>query len=248
MAQINPPDKPRGAGGKFISKEKAQNLTTEDLPELVHRSSEMTGALKDIKESEEEAKLEKPLVSVSINNPLTWFMKLLNQLKKKQTTTFTFRLGVPLIALPVLIAAFAGVFFGLGKLTAPKEEKIVEKSPSSYYVSRAGILKEVGGGEAVTYFLVFPSGEAMKLQAPENIDLSKLKNKRILASGTYTVLTNTLSVENVAGMELLPPAPSPIPTVTPTPTSTPTPTLTPTPTPTPTPEVENIPSPIQTGV
>jgi len=242
MSQINSPDKPRGAAGKFISKEEAENITAEDLPELVHRSSKMTGALKDIKESGEEAKLEKPLVSVSINNPLTWLMKLINQLKKKQTTTFTFRLGVPLIALPVLIAAFAAAFFGLGKITAPKEEKIVEKSPSSYYVSRAGILKAVGGGEAVIYFLVFPSGEAMKLQAPENIDLSKLKNKRILASGTYTVSTNTLSVENVAGMELLPAAPSPIPTVTPTPTPTLTPTLTPTP------EVENTPSPVQTGV
>lgn len=244
MAQINPPDKPRGAGGKFISKEKAQNLTTEDLPELVHRSSEMTGALKDIKESEEEAKLEKPLVSVSVNNPISWFMKLLNQLKKKQTTTFTFRLGVPLIALPVLIAAFAAVFFGLGKLTTPKEEKIVEKSPSSYYVSRAGVLKIVEGTEGSVYFLVLSSGEALKLQPPENINLSKLSDKRILASGTYTVETNTLGVENVANMELLPASPSPIPTVTPTPTSTPTPTLTPTPTP----EVENIPSPIQTGV
>jgi len=251
MAQITPPDKPRGAGGKYISKEEAENITTEDLPKLVHKSSQMTGALKDIKESEEEAKLEKPLVSVSINNPLSWLMKLLNQLKKKQTTTFTFRLGVPLIALPVLIAGFAAVFFGLGKLTIPKEEKveekIVEKTPSSYDVSRAGVLKAVGEGVGVTYFLVFPSGEAMKLQAPENIDLAKLKNRRILASGTYTVATNTLSVENVADMELLPAAPSPIPTVAPTPTLAPTLTPTLTPTPTPTPKVEISPSPFETA-
>ena len=243
MVQVTPQDKPRGEAGKFISKEEAENITSEDLTELIHKSSKMTGALKDIKESEEEAKLEKPLVSVSVNNPISWFMKLVNQLKKKQTTTFTFRLGVPLIALPVLIAAFAGVFFGLGKLTTPKEEKIVEKTPSSYYVSRAGVLKIVEGAEKPVYFLVLSSGEALKLQPPENINLSKLSDKRIMASGTYTVETNTIDVENIADMELLPASPSPIPTVTPIPTATPTPTLTPTLTPTPTPEAENVTSP-----
>ena len=214
--------KPRGAGGKFISEEMATNITTEDIPDLVHKSSSMTGALKDLKEQKEEEELEKPLVSVSVNNPITWLLKVINNLKKKQTTTFTFRLGIPLIALPIFIACFAGLFFGLGKITTKSKEKV-----ESIQISRAGLLKITKENAKSVSYLVFPSGEAIKLLVPETLTLDSLNGRRVLVSGLFTQESATLKVENVADMELLPESPKPIPSPlvseTPTPVSVPLP-------------------------
>ena len=121
-------NQPRGKSGQFISREEAENVTEKDIPKLVHKSSKITGALKDLKDAKEDRDLEKPLVSVSVNNPISWFLKWLNKLKKRQTTTITFRLGVPLIALPVLIFAFAAVFFSLGKVISMIEHTFQGKN------------------------------------------------------------------------------------------------------------------------
>jgi hypothetical protein len=206
--------KPRGAGGKFISEEKANNLTPENIPELVHKSSSMTGALKNLKEQKEEEELEKPLVSVSLNNPVTWLMKVINNLKKKQTTTITFRLGIPLIALPIFLAALAGLFFGLGKITTQ------EKTASLTQISRAGTFKLTKEGNTTTSFLILPSGEAIKLELPEGTNVEELNGKRILVSGTITQDNPTLKVTNYADMEILPESPKPIPSPNPTPPAT----------------------------
>src|SRR4030043_721201 len=197
MATSKASERVRGAGGKFISKEEAENITPESLPTLVHKSSKMTGALKDLQRLKEEEEFDKPLVSLSVNNPISWFMKWLNQLKKKQTTTFTFRLGVPLIALPVFITAFAAVFFGLGKITTPikTEEVIVETPQTVYPMSRAGTLAKIGDLPEITYYLIVTSGEAIELVAPVNIDLSKLLYKRILATGSYASIVNVVTVD-----------------------------------------------------
>ena len=48
---------------------------------------------------------EKPVVSVSISNPFKKILYWLDQIRKKQTTTFAFKLSIPLIALPVIIFA-----------------------------------------------------------------------------------------------------------------------------------------------
>lgn len=215
-------DRPRGAAGKFISKEQAENVSEKDLPSLVHKSSQMTGALKTLKQAKEDEEIQKPLVSVSVNNPFAWLLKWINYLRKKQTTTFTFRMGIPLIALPILIAAFAGVFFSLGKITAPKVETSVEKPLESYSLSRTGTLKNISEQGEPTYYLILSDGSAIKLEAPSNVDLSKLEGKRILATGNYTVATNTLVVDRVADMEVLPISPKLLPTVSPTESPTPT--------------------------
>ena len=219
----------RGAAGKFISKEQAENVSEKDLPSLVHKSSEMTGALKTLKQAREDEEIQKPLVSVSVNNPFAWLLKWINYLRKKQTTTFTFRMGVPLIALPVLIAAFATVFFTLGKVTTPQQEKVIEKSPESYSLSRVGMLKIIPSENEELFYLILSDGTAIKLQAPANTDLKKLEGKRILATGTYTVLNNTLVVDKVADMEVLPISPKLLPTVSPAEMLTPTSEVTPSP-------------------
>lgn len=48
---------------------------------------------------------EKPIVSVSVSNPFKKILYWLDQIRKRQTTTFAFKLSIPLIALPVIIFA-----------------------------------------------------------------------------------------------------------------------------------------------
>lgn len=217
--------KSRGSAGRFISSEDAKNLISDDLPELVHRSTKMSGALKDLQEEKENSEFDKPLVSVSVNNPISWFQKLLNQLKKKQTTTLTFRLGVPLIALPVLITAFAGIFFGLGKITN-KSDSLIEPTPTEiveFNVTKTGVLKKIMTDSSNAYYLFLNNGEVIKIIAPEEVKLSSLYGKRILASGVMNMIENTLTIHEIADLEELPSSPIPIPTIliTDNPTTTP---------------------------
>jgi len=176
--------------------------------------------LKKLKDASEEKTLDEPLLDIKVNNPLSRLYKLLNQLKKKQTTTITFRLGIPLIALPVLITAFAGLFFGLGKVTTQPKEKIVEveKEPDFVNVSKAGLLKIMVGDAESTYYLIMPSGEAIKLNIPSSFNVSNYDGKRILATGKYYTKDQLIVVDSISGLEVLPLRPSPIPTQIPTPT------------------------------
>ncbi len=207
--------KPRGAGGRFISQSAVENLQEKNLPDLIHKSSKMTGALKDIREEAEEEELDEPILSVKVNNPFSRVLKWLNLLRKKQTTTFTFRLGVPLIALPVLITAFAAVFFGLGKITTKTEGVITTQNVQDYPISRAGILKIVGVGQSAVYYLILPSGEALLLKVPENLALMEYDTKRILASGRYYAKDQVIVVDKIAGLEILPSTPTAVPTLIP---------------------------------
>lgn len=218
-----PTDQPRGAAGKFISEEKAANVTPEDLPELVSKSSQMTGALKDLKQAKEEGEIERPLVSVNVNNPFSWILKWINTLRKKQTTTITFRLGVPLIALPVLVLALGSLFFSLGRITSPTPTPtaIPQATPSATIVSKVGQLKLIEKGEETEYFLLLPGGAALRLQIPSLVDTEALENKRILASGVFDSDSNTLKVDKLADLEVLPITPSPVPTAIPTPSPVP---------------------------
>ena len=213
-----PEEKPRGAGGQFISEEKAQNLTPTDLPDLINQSTQVTGGIKEIAKAKEEAEIEKPLVTVSVHNPIAWLMKVINNLKKKQTTTVTFRLGVPLIALPVIIAAIAGIFFGLGKYVnkeVPSPSPTASVIPTPYLISKVGILKLKSDQ---TYILILPQGNILTLTLPENSDLANMNNQRVLVTGMLDPTNRTLTISGPADIELLRPiipSPSPLPSEAP---------------------------------
>ncbi|MGD0523331.1 MAG: hypothetical protein ABSA43_02120 [Candidatus Microgenomates bacterium] len=204
-----------------------------DISKLANQSTKMTGGLNDLEEAKEEAEATKPLVTVSVNNPLAWLMKVINKLKKKQTTTVTFRLGVPLIALPVIIAAIAGVFYGLGKAT-PSPTPIPSILPTPYQISKVGILKLKADA---SYVLILPQGNTLSLTLPQNSDLTNMNNKRVLVTGMFNQQQNVLTVGNSSDIELLKPIPSTTPIL---PSPSPTPSVIPTETPimtTPTPAV-----------
>lgn len=229
MALEDNSDKLRNEEGQFISQKQTKDVTSEDLPKLVHKSTKMSGALKDLQEEKEKAELDKPLVAVSVNNPISWFMKWLKDLKKRQTTTFTFKMGVPLVALPIIIVVLLSFILVMSSRTTKKEEPTASVTPtptlgSVYIMSKSGTLKIVKGTKEVDYFIVLPGGEAIRLELPKELKIDAFENKKIFVSGKYEAVTATLYVEKFSDME-----PSPTTTALPTPTPTPLPTETPTP-------------------
>lgn len=171
--------------------------------------------------------LEKPLLEVSITNPFKKIMYWLDQIRRKQTTTFAIKLSIPLIALPVIAFAFfqLGKNFALTYNPTPLLTLTPKSSPSTsdLVISRAGILKIAQGNET-RYLLNLKDGRIIVLEIPSQIDIKKYQNKQILATGPYNRTTSVMRVEDIAEIELfnevsVSPSPSPTPTFLPSPSA-----------------------------
>lgn len=105
--------KARDGDGRFVPK--------DTPPEsAVTTSKKVSGAGAVIKELSEDPSLDKPVLSITVNNPLSKLLAWIKEIKKKQTTTFEFKVKVPLIALPVFLIVVGSAFafmLNLGKDT-----------------------------------------------------------------------------------------------------------------------------------
>lgn len=171
---------------------------------------------------------EKPLLQVTVTNPLKKILYWLDQIRKKQTTTFAIKLSIPLIALPVII--FAAFQIGRGsvvlpfiKWNSPTPAATIKPSPSptpQVPYSRSGILKVAKTGNQIKYVLALKNGENVLLQVPTTIDLAKYQNKQVLITGYYNRQANVITLTEIAKIELFNETTLASPTPTPTPEST----------------------------
>lgn len=164
---------------------------------------------------------EKPVLQVTVTNPLKKILYWLDQIRRKQTTTFAVKLSIPLIALPVII--FAAFQVGRSSVVLPFINKPVTSnqlpatSPSPIPYSRSGILKIAKGANQIKYVLALKNGENVLLIVPPNIELSKYQNKQVLVTGYYNRQANSITVTEIAEIELFnetylaTPTPSPSP-------------------------------------
>ena len=171
--------------------------------------------------------LEKPLLEVSISNPFKKIMYWLDQIRRKQTTTFAVKLSIPLIALPIIAFAFfqLGKNFALPYASSPLPPTLSNSpTPSSdLTISRAGILK-IAYGKETRYLLNLKDGRIIVLEIPSQINIKKYQNKQVLVTGPYNRTTAVMRVEDIAEIELFNEV-----SVSPTPSSSPFPTKTPAP-------------------
>lgn len=169
-----------------------------------------------------EPEFEKPIVSVTVSNPFKKILYWLDQIRKHQTTTFAFKLSVPLIALPVLVFAVfqvgrnAGISFQKAQ-KSPTPAVLASPAPQSVEISRAGTLK-IAKGTQTRYLLQLRNGEIVNLQIGENINLTKYANKQVLVTGVQNKTTSVISVSDIAEIEVFNitqidgPSPTPAPT------------------------------------
>lgn len=152
---------------------------------------------------------EKPILSVTINNPFRKLLYWINEIKKRQTTTLAFKLSVPLIALPVILAGvftlgrFSGISFQ--KTQTPTTAPITPVQTESKIpitLSRAGTLRVAKGSTGTRYLLALRNGEIVNLQIPVTIDLTKYANKQVLVTGTQNKTTGVIIVTDIAEIQV----------------------------------------------
>ena len=166
---------------------------------------------------------EKPILQVTVTNPLKKILYWLDQIRRKQTTTFAVKLSIPLIALPVII--FAAFQLGRSSVVLPfvkyqaSPPSTQNPSPSPVPYSRSGTLKVARTGNQIKYVLGLKNGENVLLQVPTNIDLAKYQNKLVLVTGYYNRQANVITVTEIAEIEIFNETSLAAPTTTPSPSS-----------------------------
>jgi hypothetical protein len=180
-----------------------------------------------------------PLVSLKVTNPVTYLKRWWKRVATNEGVDFRFRVR-PLTAIAIAVAVtlvLTGTGFSLGRITFPIPSPIIKYVPQLgpsptpdpwKETAFTGSLKFTSSTQK--YYLVTTSAEAITLNVPSNIDLSKFVGKRILASGNYNKSTRILDVKDAQDLEVLPTKAMTIPTLTPA--ASPTPVLITTPEPT----------------
>ncbi|MBI4157726.1 hypothetical protein HY502_02670 [Candidatus Woesebacteria bacterium] len=184
-------------------------------------------------------KEDPPLIFLQVTNPIKYIKKWWASVTRNEGIDFRFRIR-PLTAI-ALAAVIASIGFGVGNIVLPYKLPFFEYSatptPAPVEWRETAYIGTLKYSEATKkFFLVTSSSsEAITLNVPENINLTKLIEKRILVAGSYSKSQRVLIIADAKDMEVLPKSPVPVPTVpsTSTPSSFPAPTFFPPPTQTP---------------
>jgi len=191
---------------------------------------------KFVKKDSCEATSDPPLVHLRITNPVTYIKIWWKKVMSGEGIDFRFRVH-PVTAF-LMALAIALVAFGAGSIIIPagipfieNKEAVITKIPTPTVspwreTALTGILKVTPNTSK--YYLVTDSTEAVTLEIPGNVDLSKYVGKRILASGNYNKGTKTLVISDILDLEVLPQKPLPLVTFSPSPSVIPTEKVTPT--------------------
>ena len=159
-----------------------------------------------------------PLVSLQITNPITYLKIWWGKVMGNEGVDLHLKIK-PLTAIAMVVALSGGSFV-LGRITLP--EPIVKYIPQLAPSPSPNPWREAAyTGKVVEsnqkYYLDTADVGVITLEAPQNVNLPKLLNRRILAIGQYNQLIKILKVTAATDMELLPTQVIPVPTTIPTP-------------------------------
>ena len=207
-------------------KSKTVNVTTNSKTPVV--------SIKKIKP--DLRKKELPLVDIKVTNPITYIKSWWKRIIGNEGIEFRIRVR-PLTAIAISLI-IVSVSFGIGRVVLPFNLPFFEYTPTESpspepenirSTAFTGMLKYTEANNK--YYLVTASSEAIMLSVPANIELSKLIDRRILATGKYNEDARTLVVNDALDLEILPEKLETVPTTAPTPTTTAQPSQTTTPIP-----------------
>lgn len=197
-------------------------------------------------------KKELPLVDIKVTNPITYLKSWWKRIIGNEGIEFRIRVR-PLTAIAISLIVVS-ISFGIGRFVLPFNIPFFEYTPKEFPSPTPELTRDTAFSGTLRfaetnerYYLITTSSEAIILEVPENIELKKLIDRRIFATGKYNEDSRTLIVNDASDLEILPKEAEAVPTTTPTPTLAPTPLPTESPTPIPTesatPTPENSPSP-----
>lgn len=196
MANFNPKSQIRSNSGQFTSKTDPASAFSPNDP---------------------------PLFSFKVTNPITYLKIWWHKVMSNEGVDFRFRIH-PLTAIAI-VAIIASGSFGFGFLArSPIAKYLPLSTPSTQTTAPTrdtaftGVLRF--NDTTNRYYLTTQQAEAISLEIPTNVNLSKLIGKRIFAAGSFNKDTGILLVQNATTMEILPAVITPIPTIA-TPSSSP---------------------------
>ena len=219
---------PRGSHGRFAPKQAptpSESADHSSPPPIVSNPELKTAA--NIP----------PMVSFSLTNPVTYLKIWWKKVMSGEGIDLRFRIH-PLTAIAlvtILVAGGAGIGWATKSVLTqvpvvkefvllPTPTPMPTPTPDPWKnAAYTGQLKQAGGN----FYLVTTEAEAITLQIPENVNLTKHIGKRILAIGKFNRFTNVLKVSDATDLEILIQSTA-VPTVIPSPTATRTPSPTPT--------------------
>ena len=164
-----------------------------------------------------------PLLFLRVSNPITYIKRWWKRLIGNEGVEFRLRIK-PLTAITIAVAL--GLFgFGVGRVSIPADSPIVKYIPQWAAIPTINPWRETAFSGTIRQtngdiYLITAESEAMLLEVPTTIDLTKYIGKRILATGQYNESLRLLKVISVENIELLNTKPQKIPTSAPIPTPT----------------------------
>jgi len=182
---------PRDASGHFMKRSASPlsglgvSTKVEGLGAQIKKIKSATTGLTELKKN---LTLDEPLVSFQVNNPFAKVIKWIDQIRRKQTTTFALKVSIPLVALPLVLFSF----FQIGKVRALNQET---------YLSRTGFLR-VSKDNPSRYLLLQTSGQVITLEVPKDFDPINLANRQVLVTGYLNQASSTMRIETSDSVEL----------------------------------------------
>ena len=168
-----------------------------------------------------------PLINFSISNPMTYLKLWWNKTIANEGVDVKFRIR-PLTMI-TLAAVFAFGGFGLGRLSVPLPAPITKYLPQLAPpptpdpwkdTAFAGLLHYATTTK--TFYLETQAAEAITLEVPQALNLSKYVGRRIFATGKFNTVTGVLVVGETEDLELLPTQVTHIPAASSSPSPSPT--------------------------
>lgn len=179
--------------------------------ELITAKEKTSGALNLLSNFVSAGETTDPgtLIDIKIGNPLKRIYEVLQEIKKHQSTTFSMRFTIPLIALPIVL--FAAFQLGRGQsickqTTVSKvgmiKNMVVDVPESSTSKPLIGsLLKWTPWAQSTSKYvaenrtiLVDQKGEITTILLPEKISLESFSNSNVIVTGLYSSCTNVMTV------------------------------------------------------
>lgn len=194
------------AGKSTQSQDKNQSSLSNAVPSLFSLNSKT------------ESQTTPPLLDIKITNPITYLKIWWKRILANEGIDFRLRIH-PLTAIIISLAIAAGSF-GLGRVTLPANSPIIKYIPQLApspapdpwrETAFTGILRYSDSSKK--YYLTTGASEAITLEVPANVDLSKQSGKRIFATGKYNKDSGILKVASSTDLEILPARITTVPTI-----------------------------------
>lgn len=204
MAESDQSSQTRDQKGHFVTNKSESSGPTNILSNLIHAG---------------EGHDDTTLIDLKVTNPLRRIVEAIHDLKKHQSTTFSFKFTIPLIALPV----FLFVAFQLGRVQTACNQSITSKvgiikniqvqipkeniSWISWIWAFFPTLPKLEKNEQLMTedrtILISPQSETITVLHHSTLNLRSYENQKVLLTGKFSACSSIITLESEKNISML---------------------------------------------